>query len=90
MDILKNLTKEAVKNSVKGVLKDGVSTFASCYYAGFIVTVGFAGLKAGGKAAASIAQDCTNGVKKLVAKTKKTKPEASQPTEGNPEQPTQE
>lgn len=90
MDILKNLTKEAVKNSVKGVLKDGVSTFASCYYAGFIVTVGYAGLKAGGKAAAEIATDCANGVKKLVSKAKKTKPEASKENGENPDKKTQE
>ena len=90
MDILKSLTKEAVKNSVKGVLKDGATTFASCYYAGFIVTVGYAGLKAGGKAAMTMTQDCVSGAKKLVSKLNKTKPEASKENGENPDKKTQE
>lgn len=87
--MLKELTKETLKESVKTVMADGFKTASAGVYAGFICAGAWTGVQLGYTGWKSIYAKLGKIMKELPAKLKKQKPAASDGNE-KPEEPKQE
>ena len=87
--MIKELTKEAVKDGVKKVMTDGFETMSAGVYAGFICASAWTGVQLGYTGWKSIYAKLGKIMKELPAKLKKQKPAASDGNE-KPEEPKQE